>query len=91
MGVFEQPWLDIPPTKHLVSLRYHEFFRFVDGVIVEMQALWDIPSLMMQAQAWPLSPGLAPNWSVIPGPSSNDGIIQTPHDPAQACNWSWTC
>ncbi len=84
MGVFEQPWLDIPPTKHLISMRYHEFFRFVDGVIVEMQALWDIPSLMMQAQAWPLSPALAPNWAVIPGPASNDGIIQTPHDPEQA-------
>ena len=84
MGVFEQPWLDIPPTKHLVSMRYHEFFRFVDGVIVEMQALWDIPSLMMQACAWPLSPSLAPNWPVIPGPASGDGIIVAPYDPEQA-------
>ncbi|MXX83081.1 MAG: ester cyclase [Chloroflexi bacterium] len=84
MGVFEQPWLDIPPTRHLVSMRYHEFFRFVDGAIVEMQALWDIPSLMMQARAWPLSPSLAPNWSAIPGPASGDGFIESTHDPEQA-------
>lgn len=84
MGVFEQPWLDIPPTKHLVSMRYHEFFRFVDGMIVEMQALWDIPALMMQANAWPLSPSLAPDWPVIPASASNDGIITAPHDEAKA-------
>lgn len=84
LGVFEQPWLDIPPTQHLVSMRYHEFFRFVDGVIVEMQALWDIPAVMMQADAWPLSPSLAPDWSIIPGPASNDGIISAPHNPEKA-------
>ena len=84
MGVFEQPWLDIPPTKHLVSMRYHEFLRFLDGVVVEMQALWDIPALMMQANAWPLSPSLAPDWPVIPGPASNDGIITAQHDRTKA-------
>ena len=84
MGVFERPWLDIPPTRHLVSLRYHEFFRFVDGVVVEMQALWDIPSVMMQADAWPLSPSLALDWMVVPGPASNDGIISVPYDRAKA-------
>ena len=84
LGVFERPWLDIPPTKHLVAMRYHEFFRFVDGAIVEMQALWDFPAVMMQAQAWPLSPSLAPDWPVIPGPASNDGIITAPHDQARA-------
>ena len=65
-------------------MRYHEFFRFVDGMVVEMQALWDIPSLMMQAGAWPLSPSLAPDWHVIPGPASNNGIISAPHDQARA-------
>ena len=60
MGVFERPWLDIPPTRHLTAMRYHEFFRLEDGtVVVEMQALWDIPQVMMQARAWPLAPSLA--------------------------------
>ena len=84
MGVFEAPWLDIPPTQHLVAMRYHEFFRFVDGIVVEMQALWDIPALMMQAGAWPLSPSLAPDWAAIPGPASNDGIISARYDQAKA-------
>ena len=84
VGVFENPWLDIPPTRHLVAMRFHEFFRFEDGQIVEMQALWDIPSLMMQAAAWPLPPSLAPDWAAIPGPASNDGIISAPYEQAQA-------
>jgi predicted ester cyclase len=73
IGVFEQPWLDIPATQHLVAMRYHEFFRMEDGRIVEMQSLWDIPQVMMQAGAWPLSPMLAVDW-VVPGPATQDGI-----------------
>jgi predicted ester cyclase len=83
MGVFERPWLDIPPTQHLVAMRYHEFFRVVDDQIVEMQALWDIPQVMMQASAWPMTPSLGVEW-VIPGPAGQDGIIAAPYDQGQA-------
>ena len=58
MGTFMRPWLDIPPTGHIVSMRYHEFYRFEGNKFVEMQAIWDIPEVMMQAHAWPLSPSL---------------------------------
>ena len=27
-GQFAEPWRDIPPTRHQVHLRFHEFFRF---------------------------------------------------------------
>lgn len=81
MGLFEQSWLDIPPTKHLMAMRYHEFFRIEDEQIVEMQALWDIPQLMMGAGAWPLAPSLAVEW-LVPGPASNDGIVTSPYDEA---------
>ena len=74
MGVFEQPWLDIPPTQHVVFMRYAEFFRIEDDRVVEMQALWDIPQVMMQANAWPMTPSLGVEWCV-PGPATNDGII----------------
>lgn len=30
-------------------MRYHEFFRIEDSKVVEMQALWDIPQVMLQA------------------------------------------
>ena len=30
-GTFLAPWLDIPATGHLTHMRFHEFYRFVDG------------------------------------------------------------
>lgn len=78
-GVFERPWLDIPPTHHLVTMRYIEFFRLQDDRIVELCLLWDIPQLMMQAGAWPMAPSLGVELHV-PGPATQDGIVTTPYD-----------
>ena len=78
-GVFTAPWLDIPPTGHQVTLRFHEFYRFVDGKVVEVQALWDIPEVMMQANAWPMAPSLGREWHV-PGPATQDGLVPGPYD-----------
>jgi len=83
MGVLERHWLDIPPTQHLAAMRYHEFFRIEDDQVVEMQALWDIPQVMMQANAWPMTPSLGVEW-LVPGPATQDGIIITPYNKAQA-------
>lgn len=80
LGTFRAPWLDIPATGHLVHMRFHEFYRVVGGKIVEMQALWDIPEVMMQAGAWPMVPSLGREWHV-PAPASNDGIVPAPYDP----------
>ncbi|MDW4499321.1 ester cyclase [Sulfitobacter sp. D35] len=81
MGTFAAPFLDIPPTGHAAHLRFHEFYRVTDGRIAEMQAIWDIPALMMQARAWPLAPSLGREW-FIPGPASQDGLVPGPHDAA---------
>ncbi|VCU61533.1 FIG01073484: hypothetical protein [Tritonibacter mobilis] len=78
-GIFTAPWLDIPPTGHQVTLRFHEFYRIVDGKVVEVQALWDIPEVMMQANAWPMAPSLGREWHV-PGPSTQDGLVPGPYD-----------
>ena len=32
----ETPWLDIPPTGHQVAMRFHEFYRMVDGKFVQV-------------------------------------------------------
>lgn len=72
-GEFSAPFLGIPPTGHQASLRFHEFFRFGEGRAAEMQALWDLPELMMQAGVWPMAPSLGREWHV-PGPSSQDGL-----------------
>ncbi|NNL72717.1 MAG: SnoaL-like domain-containing protein [Silicimonas sp.] len=79
MGTFARPFLDIPPTGHAAHLRFHEFYRVADGRITEMQAIWDIPALMMQAGAWPLAPSLGREW-FVPGPATQDGHVSGPHD-----------
>ena len=81
-GTFAAPWLDIPPTGHLVHMRFHEFYRIEGGRITEMQALWDIPEVMMQAGAWPMSPSLGREWH-IPGPATCDGLVPGPYDATQ--------
>ena len=82
-GLFERPWLKIPPTYHQISLRFHEFYRMEEGRVIEMQALWDIPEVMMQAQAWPMAPSVGREWHV-PGPATQDGIVAPPHDEEKA-------
>ncbi len=78
-GTFVKPWLDIPPTGHQVGMRFHEFFRVVEDRVVEMQALWDIPEVMMQANAWPMAPSLGREWQV-PSPAPQDGLVPAPRN-----------
>ena len=79
IGTFTHPFLNIPPTGHLAHMRFHEFYRFENDKIVEIQSLWDIPEVFMQAGAWPLAPSLGREWHV-PGPSTQDGMISLPYD-----------
>jgi predicted ester cyclase len=72
-GTFRAPFLDIPPTGHLAHMRFHEFYRIENGRAVEMQALWDIPQLMMQAGAWPMAPQRGA-FHTTPGPATQDGL-----------------
>ena len=76
MGTFLAPFLGIPPTGHLAHMRYHEFFRLEDGRVTGMQAIWDIPELMMQARAWPMAPQLGA-FLATPAPASGDGLTAT--------------
>ena len=76
MGTFLSPFLDIPPTGHLAHMRYHEYFQIENGKVTEMQAIWDIPELMMLAKAWPMAPQLGA-YLCTPSPMSGDGISVT--------------
>lgn len=80
VGTFQASFLDIPPTGHLVHMRFHEFFLIEKNKVIEVQAIWDIPELMMQANAWPMAPSLGREWAT-PAPMSQDGLID--HDPSQ--------
>ena len=81
IGIFANPYLSIPPTGHLAHMRFHEFYEFKDDKIIQMQTIWDIPELMVQAGAWPLAPSLGREWA-IPGPSTQDGLAMGPRDEA---------
>ena len=79
-GTFAAPFLDIPPTRRMAAMRFHEFFRVEERGgrrrVVEFQGLWDIPELMMQAGCWPMGPSLGREWHV-PGPATQDGLVPT--------------
>ncbi|MEL7491041.1 MAG: ester cyclase [Pseudomonadota bacterium] len=72
-GRFARAFLDIPPTGHFATMRYHEFFRIADDRIVEFQGLWDVPELMHQAGVWPMAPQLGRAW-YPPAPVTQDGL-----------------
>ena len=76
-GSLENSWLDIPATGHQVSMRFHEFYRIKNNKVIEIQAIWDIPEIMMQANAWPMVPSLGSEWPV-PAPATQDGLAD--HD-----------
>ena len=86
-GTFSEPWLDIPPTGHQVAMRFHEFYRLEEGRVTEVQALWDIPEVMLQAGAWPMAPSLGREWQV-PGPATQDGLVPGPYNESRG---SATC
>lgn len=73
MGTFLAPFMDVPPTGQLAHMRYHEFFKIENNKVVEMQAIWDLPELMMQANAWPMTPQLGA-FLCTPAPMTADGL-----------------
>ena len=73
MGTFTAPFRGIRPTGHLAHMRYHEYFRLEGGRIVEMQAIWDIPELMMLAGVWPMAPQMGA-YLCTPAPMTGDGL-----------------
>lgn len=73
------PWLAIPPAKTPIFMRFHEYFRIENGLIVEMEGLWDIASVMQQAGVWPMAPQAGVDW-MCPGPATGVGVVTQPHD-----------
>lgn len=83
VGTFIAPFVGVPPTGHFAHMRFHEFYRFENDKIVEVQAIWDIPELMMQAGAWPMAPSLGREM-LVPGPATADGLTRRLRDATQS-------
>jgi predicted ester cyclase len=81
MGLFDHPWLGIPPDGKVAMLRYCEFHRVDDGKITETAMFFDIPHLMTQAGLSPFPTQTAAHL-VQPGPMTHEGVMFTPSDPA---------
>lgn len=82
LGLFDQPWLDIPPTRKMCFLRYAEFNRVGDdGRIHETAMFLDIPSVMRQAGHDPFPPATGSE-HIQPGPLTHDGLLDSEQDPA---------
>lgn len=74
MGLFDAPWLGIPPTGKLAMLRYAAFHRVNGGRIAEEAMFFDIPHLMVQAGLQPFPPQTAAQL-VQPGPQTHTGLL----------------
>lgn len=82
MGLFDRPWLGIPPTGRLAFLRHCTFHRIADGRIAETCMQFDVPDLMVQAGLRPFPPQTGAHL-VQPGPMRQDGLLHGPQPPAE--------
>ena len=74
LGLFDSPWLEIPPTRKIAMLRYGEFNHIVDDKIIETAMFIDIPHFMMQAGFNPF-PTQTGAHLVQPGPMTHNGLV----------------
>ncbi len=81
LGLFDQSWLNIPPTRKMCFLRYAEFHQVADGVITESALFVDVISVMAKAGVYPLPPQTGGS-HIYPGPMTHDGLLIEPQDPA---------
>ncbi|MEM9522283.1 MAG: ester cyclase [Actinomycetota bacterium] len=79
LGLFDGPWLHIPPTGKMVFLRYAEFHRVIDDQIAETALFVDVLSVMRQAGHYPLPPQTGSS-HIHPGPATHDGVLLHPQD-----------
>ena len=82
MGRFDEPWLDMPPTRKLAMMRYCEFNKVEGDKITETAMFFDIPQVMMQAGLQPF-PAQTGAQLVQPGPVTHTGLCFEPQDPAE--------
>lgn len=85
MGLFDAPFLDIPPTGRLCFVRYCEFSQ-VDlstQKIVHQCIHIDILNIMHQAGVYPLPDATGVMLPMTPGPRTHDGIVKDPQPEAE--------
>ena len=79
LGLFDRPWLAIPPTGRMCFLRYAQFHRVEGDLIAESAVFADVISVMGQAGQYPLPPASGSS-HIQPGPLAHDGLLCDPQD-----------
>ena len=82
MGLFDNAWLGIQPTRKMILMRYCEFNRIENGKIAETAMYFDIPHFMVQAGYKPFPNATAADL-VQPGPITHNGLLFDPQDPKE--------
>ncbi|MDE0841036.1 MAG: ester cyclase [Porticoccaceae bacterium] len=72
-ATFSREWLGLPPTGQPVRLRWGDFFRFEDNLIVESYTLIDIVDFLQQIGRNPLPPSRGIDF-VYPPPTAIEGV-----------------
>ena len=82
MGLFDQPWLDLPATGRMAMLRYAEFNPVDGGQIVESGFSLDLIGLMEWVGLRPLPQSTGQHFA-YPGPRTQDGIVGLDQNPEE--------
>jgi len=82
MGLFDNEWLGIQPSRKMAFLRYCEFNKVENGKITESAMFIDIPHVMMQVGLNPFPPQTAAHL-VQPGPMTHEGLLFDEQDAAE--------
>ena len=82
MGLFDNEWLGIQPSRKIAFLRYCEFNKVENGKITESAMFIDIPHVMMQVGLNPFPPQTAAHL-VQPGPMTHEGLLFDEQDAAE--------
>lgn len=82
MGLFDDAWLGIRPTRKMAMLRYAAFHKVENGKISETAMYFDIPHLMIQADQNPFPPQTGAHL-VQPGPMGHNGLLFDEQDPEE--------
>ena len=82
MGLFDNEWLGIAPSRKMALLRYCEFNKVENGKIIETAMFFDIPHIMMQVGLNPFPPQTGAHL-VQPGPMTHEGLMFEEQDAAE--------
>lgn len=82
LGLFDEPFLGMRPTRKMVMLRYAEFCQVADGRIVDATIFLDVMNLMAQVGSGVLPQSTAAT-IVTPGPRTHDGLLFDPQPPGE--------